>query len=83
MPPPRCESPGMPARPPSPQLPPEEKSVLVEMESVRGQPLKIRKRKSKELMVQWHPDKHPDSPKKATRVFQFIQTQVTDFLRGD
>jgi len=35
---------------------------------------------SKELMVQWHPDKNPDRGEEATRVFQWLQNRRKEVL---
>jgi hypothetical protein len=45
---------------------------------VRNAPLDVRKKRVRELLVQWHPDKHPQDPQRATRVFQFLQSKLAD-----
>jgi chromosome segregation ATPase len=65
-------------KPGAPELPPEEREVKRSLDAVRHAPLEARKRRVKELLVQWHPDKHPQSPQKATRVFQYLQGELAD-----
>eukprot|EP00747_Dinoflagellata_sp_TGD_P062261 gnl/TRDRNA2_/TRDRNA2_152919_c0_seq1.p1 gnl/TRDRNA2_/TRDRNA2_152919_c0~~gnl/TRDRNA2_/TRDRNA2_152919_c0_seq1.p1 ORF type:complete len:416 (+),score=108.37 gnl/TRDRNA2_/TRDRNA2_152919_c0_seq1:594-1841(+) len=57
------------------EMPPEERAVLKELQSVRSAPRDSQKAKVKELLLRWHPDKNPESADKATRVFQFVQRQ--------
>jgi hypothetical protein len=40
----------------------------------RGASLAERKQTFKQLVVRWHPDKNPDQPEIAKRVFQYIQS---------
>merc|ERR1712136_387918 len=54
---------------------PEERSVIKEFNAVRGATRDAQKAKVKELLFKWHPDKNPECVEKATRVFQFVQTQ--------
>lgn len=54
---------------------PEERSVIKEFNTVRGATRDAQKAKVKELLFKWHPDKNPECVEKATRVFQFVQTQ--------
>jgi len=69
---PRCE-----ARPP-PDMPAEEREVQQSLNAVRNAPLDVRKKRVKELLMQWHPDKHPQDPQRATRVFQYLQSKLAD-----
>eukprot|EP00747_Dinoflagellata_sp_TGD_P031937 gnl/TRDRNA2_/TRDRNA2_135635_c0_seq1.p1 gnl/TRDRNA2_/TRDRNA2_135635_c0~~gnl/TRDRNA2_/TRDRNA2_135635_c0_seq1.p1 ORF type:complete len:802 (-),score=181.83 gnl/TRDRNA2_/TRDRNA2_135635_c0_seq1:111-2516(-) len=45
-----------------------------------GMPLDEQKRCVKQLMAQWHPDKNRHMHAAATRIFQFIQTEVNTIL---
>lgn len=52
-----------------------ERTLLKELQSVRGLSREVQKAKVKELLFRWHPDKNLDCPEKATQLFQFIQRQ--------
>merc|ERR1719235_285155 len=74
--PPRCEEPAVKPKPTG--MPEEEWEVQQTLNSVRNAPLDVRKKRVRELLVQWHPDKHPQDPQRATRVFQFLQSKLAD-----
>ncbi|CAE8653916.1 unnamed protein product, partial [Polarella glacialis] len=50
-----------------------EVEVAKEMSELLNQPFSKQKKALKKLRLQWHPDKNPDRPEVATRVFQFVQ----------
>jgi len=74
--PPRCEEPAV--RPKPAGMPDEEWEVQQTLNSVRSAPLDVRKKRVRELLIHWHPDKHPQDPQRATRVFQFLQSKLAD-----
>ena len=59
-------------------MPDEEWEVQQTLNSVRSAPLDVRKKRVRELLIHWHPDKHPQDPQRATRVFQFLQSKLAD-----
>lgn len=40
---------------------------------IRDEPFETRKKSWRALLLEWHPDKHPEDRKNATAVFQFLQ----------
>ena len=42
-----------------------------------------RKRAIRRLYLKWHPDRNPDSPDFAEKVFKFVQTQIEHLERGE
>eukprot|EP00931_Biecheleriopsis_adriatica_P112222 TRINITY_DN8680_c0_g1_i1.p1 TRINITY_DN8680_c0_g1~~TRINITY_DN8680_c0_g1_i1.p1 ORF type:complete len:505 (+),score=91.76 TRINITY_DN8680_c0_g1_i1:49-1563(+) len=47
--------------------------ALQKLLKIRDEPPDVRKKSWKQLLFEWHPDKHPDNKDDATAVFQFLQ----------
>lgn len=50
------------------------------LQELRRLPRDEQKKGSKELMVQWHPDKNPGRGEEATRIFQWIQNRKKELF---
>mmetsp|Transcript_41886 Transcript_41886/g.89251 ORF Transcript_41886/g.89251 Transcript_41886/m.89251 type:complete len:108 (+) Transcript_41886:3468-3791(+) len=50
------------------------------LQELRRLPKEEQRRSSKELMVQWHPDKNPGRGEESTRVFQWLQNRKKELL---
>eukprot|EP00927_Polykrikos_kofoidii_P015605 TRINITY_DN16952_c0_g1_i1.p1 TRINITY_DN16952_c0_g1~~TRINITY_DN16952_c0_g1_i1.p1 ORF type:complete len:786 (+),score=109.40 TRINITY_DN16952_c0_g1_i1:176-2533(+) len=50
-----------------------EEEVAREMAALVGLPVSEQRKLMRNLRIRWHPDKNPESPEVATRVFQFVQ----------
>ena len=58
-----------------------EENILRILESNLNTDIGTRQSLYKDLMFQWHPDKHPADTDRATGVFQFLQSRKKWFLR--
>lgn len=47
--------------------------ALQDLLRIKDEPLETRKKSWRALLLEWHPDKHPDDVDSATAVFQFLQ----------
>lgn len=47
--------------------------ALQKLLKIRDEPIESRKRSWRGLLLEWHPDKHPDDKENVTAVFQFLQ----------
>mmetsp|Transcript_47448 Transcript_47448/g.75003 ORF Transcript_47448/g.75003 Transcript_47448/m.75003 type:complete len:549 (-) Transcript_47448:90-1736(-) len=47
--------------------------ALQKLLKIRDEPIETRKRSWRGLLLEWHPDKHPDQKENVTAVFQFLQ----------
>lgn len=59
----------------APTFGPDESAVLRELQGVRAAAREVQKATVKDLLFRWHPDKNPSCQDKATRLFQFVQSQ--------
>jgi len=50
------------------------------LQELRRLPREDQRRFSKELLVQWHPDKNLTRGEEATRIFQWLQNRKKDLL---
>lgn len=57
--------------------------VKCEIAALKAMPLEQRKNAFKMLCAEWHPDKCPAIAELATEVFQTLQCQRSELLRGD
>lgn len=48
-------------------------TALQRLLKLRDEPIETRKRSWRALLLEWHPDKHPEDTENATAVFQFLQ----------
>lgn len=54
--------------------------IEVRLQELRRLPKEEQRKATKELLVQWHPDKNPDRGEEATRVFQWFQNRRKEVL---
>lgn len=57
----------------NPELDRLKEKALQTLLRIRDEPFETRKKSWRALLLEWHPDKHPDDRKNATAVFQFLQ----------
>lgn len=50
------------------------------LQQLRRLPHDEQRKGSKELLVQWHPDKNMDRGEEATRIFQWLQNRRKEIL---
>jgi hypothetical protein len=59
----------------------DEVAIRDRLTSTAKRPLNERQSLYKELIVLWHPDKHPTDTARATRVFQYLQALKSAYLQ--
>ncbi|CAE7506291.1 SACS, partial [Symbiodinium natans] len=57
-----------------------QESVRAQLASLRHESKTDQKAAVKRLLVQWHPDRNPESQETATAIFQFIQQEKDKML---
>jgi len=57
----------------NPELDKLKEKALQTLLKIRDEPFVTRKKSWRALLLEWHPDKHPDDRSTATAVFQFLQ----------
>eukprot|EP00930_Biecheleria_cincta_P097479 TRINITY_DN89196_c0_g1_i1.p1 TRINITY_DN89196_c0_g1~~TRINITY_DN89196_c0_g1_i1.p1 ORF type:complete len:509 (+),score=82.01 TRINITY_DN89196_c0_g1_i1:166-1692(+) len=62
-----------PAVPSNSELDKLKDKALQALLKIRDEPLEVRKKSWRALLLEWHPDKHPGDKENATAVFQFLQ----------
>eukprot|EP00930_Biecheleria_cincta_P048665 TRINITY_DN33946_c0_g1_i1.p1 TRINITY_DN33946_c0_g1~~TRINITY_DN33946_c0_g1_i1.p1 ORF type:complete len:536 (+),score=99.86 TRINITY_DN33946_c0_g1_i1:202-1809(+) len=82
-PPPAAQPPAVAAALAGARTPSEQAAVTsleTRLQELRRLPKEEQRRRSKELMVRWHPDKNPGRGDESTRIFQWLQNRKKELL---